>query len=72
MVNISTTYEPKATTSRHGNAPSRKRSAPNDEEEGGDESMQDFFNRFGGLFGNNPGGGMPEQQHRGSGARAPA
>ncbi len=62
VVNISTTYEPKATTSRHGNAPSRKRSAPNDEEEGGDESMQDFFNRFGGLFGNNPGGAVPEQR----------
>ena len=61
VVNISTTYEPKATT-RHGSAPGRKRSSPNDEEEGGDESMQDFFNRFGGLFGNNPGGAMPEQR----------
>src|SRR5579863_4529963 len=62
VVNISTTYEPKASTTRHGNAPSRKRSSPNDEEEGGDESMQDFFNRFGGLFGNNPGGAVPEQR----------
>src|ERR1700722_14960452 len=63
VVNISTTYEPKASASpRKPN--SRKRSVPNDEEEGGDESMQDFFNRFGGLFGNPGSGGMPEQ-HRG-------
>src|SRR6059036_1900925 len=55
VVNISTTYEPKAATARpRGNT--RRRAVP-DDEEGGENSMQDFFNRF---FGGNPFGEMPQ------------
>ena len=64
VVNISTTYEPKPTSSTH-RPNTRKRSAPSEDEDSGDESMQDFFNRFGGLFGGNPGGGGMPEQHRG-------
>ncbi|MEO7651164.1 MAG: peptidase S1, partial [Bryobacteraceae bacterium] len=47
VVNISTTYEPKSASAA---APrrNRKRAVPGDED--GDDSMNDFFNRF---FGNN-------------------
>src|SRR6202047_13765 len=45
VVNISTTYEPKAVTSRPRT--NRRRPTPNDEEEGGDDSsMQEFFKKF--------------------------
>src|SRR5213592_2817811 len=54
VVNISTTFEPKAASARpRGNT--RRRAVPNEEAEGGEDSMQDFFNRF---FGN-PFGDMP-------------
>src|SRR5215467_14840805 len=58
VVNISTTYEPKAvTTTRPKSKNRRVVPNPNDEEEGnGDDSMQDFFKRF---FGS-PFGQMPE------------
>ena len=61
VVNISTTYEPKAVTSRPRT--NRRRAAPNDEEEGGDDSMQEFFKKF---FGgpSNPFGGDGQQGHR--------
>src|SRR5207248_3899704 len=53
VVNISTTYEPKAASARpRGNT--RRRAIPDDED--GDNSMQDFFNRF---FGN-PFGDIPQ------------
>src|SRR5437870_10205692 len=43
VVNISTKYEQKASSARpHGNT--RRRAIPDDED--GDNSMQDFFNRF--------------------------
>src|SRR5436190_7496930 len=66
VVNISVSYEGKTTsTKQHGTM--RRRQAPNDDEEGGDESMQDFFNRF---FGSPFGGGVvnPEgpQSRRGA------
>src|SRR5260370_5704107 len=54
VVNISVSYEPKATSSTKQRGNMRRRQAPNDDEEGGDESMQDFFNRF---FGSPFGGG---------------
>src|SRR4051812_12445975 len=59
VVNISVTYEPKASTSTPKRG-MRRRQTPNEDEEGsGDESMQDFFNRFfGSPFGG--GGGNPE------------
>src|SRR5712671_445279 len=59
VVNISVTYEPKVGAAKQRGT-SRRRQAPNDDEEGsGDESMQDFFNRFfGSPFGG--GGGNPE------------
>src|SRR3982074_3527350 len=45
VVNISTTYEPKDAAARpRGNT--RRRAVPNDDDENGDNSMQDFFNRF--------------------------
>src|SRR6266481_9226297 len=54
VVNISVTYEPKVGSTKQGGR-ARRRQAPNDDEEGsGDESMQDFFNRF---FGSPFGGG---------------
>jgi len=58
VVNISTTYEPKeaaATPSPKGN---RRRQTPNNDDEDGNDSMNDFFNRF---FGNGSpfGGEMP-------------
>src|SRR5579859_1038478 len=61
VVNISTTYEPKAVTSHPRT--NRRRAAPNDEEEGGDDSMQEFFKKF---FGgpSNPFGGDSQQGHR--------
>jgi serine protease Do len=61
VVNISTTYEPKAVTSNKPRA-NRRRATPNDEEEGGgdDSSMQEFFKKFfgnpGGPFGGSPDG----------------
>lgn len=63
VVNISTTYEPKAAATRP-RSNNRRRAMPNEDEEGGDDNMQDFFNRF---FGN-PFGGSPEgpQGHRGA------
>jgi serine protease Do len=60
VVNISTTYEPKAVTARPH---TKRRAAPNDEEEGGDDSMQEFFKKFFGGPGG-PFGGSPEG-HRG-------
>src|SRR5438552_14885613 len=61
VVNISTTYQPKQTavqTPRSGN--SRRRAVPNDED-GGDDQMNDFFNRFfGNPFGDNPRGQAPQ------------
>jgi serine protease Do len=60
VVNISTTYEPKAATSRPRT--NRRRAAPNDEEEGGDDSsMQEFFKKFFGSPGS-PFGGAPDAQ----------
>ena len=60
VVNISTTYEPKAATSRPRT--NRRRAAPNDEEEGGDDSsMQEFFKKFFGSPGS-PFGGSPDAQ----------
>jgi serine protease Do len=64
VVNISTTYEPKAATSRPR---TKRRATPNDEEEGGDDSsMQEFFKKFFGSPGS-PFGGSPDGQqgHRG-------
>src|SRR5882724_1125786 len=59
VVNISTTYEPKQTSvqaPRNG----RRRAAPNDED-GGDDQMNDFFNRFfGSPFGDSPRGQSPQ------------
>src|SRR5205823_6632712 len=53
VVNISVSYEPKTSSTKRGTT--RRRQVPNDDEEGdGNESMQDFFNRF---FGNPFGGG---------------
>src|SRR5258707_9340621 len=52
VVNISVSYEPKAASTKQRTM--RRRQAPNEDEEGGDESMQDFFNRF---FGSPFGGG---------------
>ena len=67
VVNISTTYEPKATAAKpHGR--SGKRAMPDDEDNGEDGgNMQDFFQRF---FGNPFGGGSPDgpQGHRGGAA----
>src|SRR5437588_9467208 len=64
VVNISTTYEPKAAAARpRGN--SRRRAVPNDDDENGDNSMQDFFNRFfGSPFGDMPQG--PQTGRRGA------
>jgi serine protease Do len=63
VVNISTTYEPKAVTT-HPRA--KRRAVPNEDEEGGgDDSMQEFFKKFfggpGGPFGGSPDG---QQGHR--------
>ena len=59
VVNISTTYEPKAATSRPR---TKRRATPNDEEEGGDDSsMQEFFKKFFGSPGS-PFGGSPDGQ----------
>src|SRR6266481_7284899 len=45
VVNISTTYQPKAATAKPRT--NRRRATPNDEEEGGDDSsMQEFFKKF--------------------------
>jgi len=45
VVNISTTYEPKAATAKPRT--NRRRPSPNDDEEGGDDSsMQEFFKKF--------------------------
>src|SRR4051812_6253442 len=63
VVNISVSYEPKATSATKQRGSARRRQAPDDEEGGGggDESMQDFFNRFfGSPFGGGPGGNNPE------------
>src|SRR5215831_7338025 len=54
VVNISTTYEQKSASATKPRS-NRRRAIP-DDEEGGDNSMQDFFNRF---FGN-PFGDMPQ------------
>src|SRR5580700_12222888 len=60
VVNISTTYEPKAVTSARPRSKSRRAVPnPNEDEEGngnGDDSMQDFFKKF---FGS-PFGQMPD------------
>jgi serine protease Do len=60
VVNISTTYEPKAVSSARPHTKSRRAVPapnPNEDEEGnGDDSMQDFFKKF---FGS-PFGQMPE------------
>jgi serine protease Do len=66
VVNISISYEPKSASATQKRGSPRRRAVPNDDEDGGDESMQDFFNRF---FGNNPfGGGAPNAPgRRGSG-----
>jgi len=62
VVNISTTYEPKAVATRPH---TKRRATPNDEEEGGDDSMQEFFKKFFGSPGS-PFGGSPDAQgHRG-------
>src|SRR6266542_5177803 len=54
VVNISTSYEPKSASAAKPRINQRRRAVPNDDdEEGGDQSMQDFFNRF---FGNTFGG----------------
>src|SRR5437667_6255542 len=60
VVNIAVTYEPKVTNTRSRVSP-RRRAVPNDDEEGGDDSMQDFFNRF---FGNPFGGTTDMPQGR--------
>src|SRR5437773_1936471 len=66
VVNISTTYEPKTASASRPRGNSRRRAVPQDEEEGGDESMQDFFNRFfGNPFGGSPDG--PQGGRRGAG-----
>jgi serine protease Do len=57
-VNISTTYEPKAVTTRPR---TKRRATPNDEEDGGDDSMQEFFKKFFGSPGS-PFGGSPDGQ----------
>src|SRR5438067_10861781 len=44
VVNISTTYEPKAASASRPRGQTRRRAVP-DDEEGGDESMNDFFQR---------------------------
>jgi serine protease Do len=57
VVNVSTSYTPKApTTSRNR----RQQAQPNDEDQGDNGGMEDFFNRF---FGGSPfgGPGMPQQ-----------
>src|SRR5260370_20344941 len=61
VVNISTTYEPKAVTTTRPRAKSRRvvpTPNPNEDEEGnGDDSMQDFFKKFfGSPFGQMPDG----------------
>jgi serine protease Do len=64
VVNISTSYEPKAASAKPRSNP-RRRAVPNDDdEEGGDQSMQDFFNRFfGNPFGSPEG---PQSGRRGA------
>src|SRR5215468_201802 len=64
VVNISTTYEPKAVNRSKGN--SRRRAQPDDDDNGDDNNMQDFFQRF---FGN-PFGGTPEGPQGGRGGAA--
>src|ERR1700730_3641015 len=59
VVNISTTYEPKAAAARPRT--NRRRATPDDEEGGDDSSMQDFFKKFFGSPGS-PFGGMPDGQ----------
>jgi serine protease Do len=61
VVNISTVYSAKSSK----NSTRKRRTVDPDDEEGGDESMNDLFNRF---FGGNPRmPGMPDQgQRRGS------
>jgi serine protease Do len=62
VVNISTTYEPKAVSARPKT--NRRRAVPNDDEEGGgDDSMQEFFKKFFGSPGS-PFGGSPDAQGR--------
>jgi serine protease Do len=62
VVNISISYETKATSSTRPRGNSRRRAIPDDDEDGGDQSMQDFFNRF---FGG--GGPTPDGPRRGAG-----
>ena len=63
VVNISTTYLPKSTSSRPRG---RRQMVPAPDEDQGSDSggMDDFIQRF--FGGNGMGGGMPEMQHRGS------
>jgi serine protease Do len=65
VVNISTSYEQKAVSARP-RGKSGKRAQPDDEDNGDENNMQDFFNRF---FGN-PFGGTPDgpQGRRGGAA----
>ncbi len=64
VVNISTTYLPKATPRVRGNGGRRQQMMPPDEDDNGDGTgggMEDFLFRY---FGN-PGGGGPELQRKG-------
>jgi len=60
VVNISTTYEPKAAATTRPRT-NRRRAAPDDEEGGDDSSMQEFFKKFFGSPGS-PFGGSPDGQ----------
>src|ERR1700686_1837818 len=57
VVNISSTYEPKAAATARPRT-NRRRATPDDEEGGDDSSMQEFFKKFFGSPGS-PFGGMP-------------
>jgi serine protease Do len=62
VVNISTTYLPKPAAQARRRPNRQMPQQPQDEDEGDDSGMQDFFYRF---FGNPFGGqGMPDQQQR--------
>src|SRR5205809_6750586 len=70
VVNISTTYQPKQTSTQapRGNNNNRRRAVPNvpNDDDDADDSMNDFFNRFfGSPFGGNPRGGPEGGGRRG-------
>ncbi len=66
VVNISTTYLPKAAVRQpgnNGNGRRRQQVAPPDDDQGGNGGMDDFLYKF---FGGNPfGGGSPQESQRG-------